>query len=63
MADQKRNQPTQKKPNASDARMPGSDDPRHAPESGEPREIDDVEERGARGDHAGDRDESGRQGD
>jgi hypothetical protein len=63
MADQKQKQSLEKKNKAADARLPGGDDPRHAPESGEPCEIDDVEERGARGDHAGDRDESGRQGD
>jgi hypothetical protein len=62
MADQKRKQ-SQQKSKTGNPRKPGADDPRHAPESGEPTEIDDVEERGARGDHAGDRDESGRLGD
>ena len=61
MAEQKQNQ-SQQKSKTDKARKPGADDPRHAPESGEPTEIDDVEERGARGDEAGDRDESGRLG-
>jgi hypothetical protein len=63
MADRKQNQtqPKQNKP-ASDTRNPGDDDPRHAPESGEPTETGRADEQGARGDRAGDRDESGRLG-
>jgi len=64
MADPKQNQFQQKTEKTStDARNPGADDdPRHAPESGEPTETDRADQQGARGDRAGNRDESGRQG-
>jgi hypothetical protein len=62
MADQKQNQQQQNKP-GTDARDVGNDDdPRHAPESGEPTETGRAGQQGARGDKAGERDESGRQG-
>ena len=68
MADQKQTQQNQQqqqqqnKP-GTDARASGSDDdPRHAPESGEPTETGRADPQGARGGKAGDRDESGRQG-
>jgi hypothetical protein len=63
MADQKQNQ-NQKQTNADPGgrNLGNDDDPRHAPESGEPTETGRAGQQGARGDKAGDRDESGRQG-
>ena len=60
MAEQKQNR--SQNADKPDRHNPGDDDPRHAPESGEPTETGRVDEQGARGDRAGDRDESGRQG-
>jgi hypothetical protein len=64
MADQNQKQQQQQQQNkpGNETRNPGADDPRHAPESGEPTEGANTGQRGARGNHAGDRDESGRQG-
>jgi hypothetical protein len=63
MADQNQNQNQKQNKPASETRNPGADDdPRHAPESGEPTETGRAAQQGARGDKAGDRDESGRQG-
>jgi hypothetical protein len=58
MADQKQ----QQQQHRSSKTNVSKDDPRHAPESGEKTETGRVDEQGARGDKAGDRDESGRQG-
>ena len=60
MAEQKQNQ--SQKTDKTDLRNPGEDDPRRAPESGEPTETGRADQQGARGDRAGERDESGRQG-